>query len=186
MALLSQSSVTSSDQEEPGRPCRKLLEWTWYLAYTLSSDTRADDRIVMMDAAPFYATQDRLAFRGISDSLSLHRLEGSECCLIHSDNPLSASKGVFLNPNARVGYNASAYETVNPPAGVPWLSLFDIIWGSWENRARRWLSSTWLSQSRTARKIVSWQAQGEARTETGKDCLIDEMQVVSWNGWAHI
>jgi hypothetical protein len=73
--------------------------------------SRTDCSTVMMDAAPFYVTENRLAFRGIPDSLSLHRLEGSECCLIHKDNPVTPTKGVFLNPNVRVGYNATASST---------------------------------------------------------------------------
>jgi hypothetical protein len=140
----------------------------------------------MMDAAPFYADSNRLAFRGISDSLSLHHLEGSECCLIHVDNPLSATKGVYLNPSVRVGYNALAYEIVNPPPGVSWLGAFDIVSGSWENRIRRWFWGDWFTRSKVKRRIEKWRGEEEGKVERGSDCLIDETQVVSWNGWAHL
>jgi hypothetical protein len=148
--------------------------------------SRTDCSTVMMDAAPFYVTENRLAFRGIPDSLSLHRLEGSECCLIHKDNPVTPTKGVFLNPNVRVGYNATAYGLVNPANGAPWLSAFAIIRGSWENRLRRWLSTDMFAKNKVAKRIAAWQSEGPGRTEAGSSCLIDEMQVVSWNGWAHI
>jgi hypothetical protein len=67
---------------------------------------------VAFDASPFY-NPDPLRFRGIPDSLALHHLEGSECCLIHADNPQSASKGLWLNPNVRIGYDANAYSTIH-------------------------------------------------------------------------
>ena len=65
-----------------------------------------------MHAAPFMSNPS-LSFRGMPDSLALHHLEGSECCLIHVDNPLSAEYGVFVNPNVRVGYSGEAYEAVH-------------------------------------------------------------------------
>ncbi|RFU33789.1 hypothetical protein B7463_g2534, partial [Scytalidium lignicola] len=73
--------------------------------------------IVVFQAEPFYHNPP-LRFRGIPDSLATHHLEGSECCLIHADNDLSARKGVWLNPNVRVSYNAEADEVVNPNTGV--------------------------------------------------------------------
>nr|OQO32281.1 hypothetical protein B0A51_00340 [Rachicladosporium sp. CCFEE 5018] len=141
---------------------------------------------VLMDAAPFYTAVDRFAFRGISDDLSLHHVEGSECCLIHADNPLSQSRGVFLNPAVRVGYNASAYGIVNPPGSAPWLNVVDIVRGSWENRIRRWFWTDYFVRSKIAGRLQKWASDGRRRSEAGADCLIDETQVVSWNGWAHL
>ena len=66
--------------------------------------------MVAMDSKPFYESWRPLRFRGISDSLAELHLEGSECCLIHQDNPLTAKHGVWLNPNVRVGYNKEAYD----------------------------------------------------------------------------
>ena len=95
--------------------------------------------MLFMDAAPFYSeagtTSDLLPrpidntalglpFRGIPDSLASHHLEGSECCLIHTDhftlNP--NHKGVYINPSVRVGYSTEAYNLVHlnaPPSSGP-------------------------------------------------------------------
>ncbi|KAK2855668.1 hypothetical protein FQN49_004966, partial [Arthroderma sp. PD_2] len=53
---------------------------------------------VVMDSSPFYQDPP-LKFRGISDGIAKMHLEGSECCLVHADNPLSKQMGVWLNPN---------------------------------------------------------------------------------------
>ena len=66
--------------------------------------------IVVFQADPFYKSPP-LSFRGIPDSLAVHHLEGSECCLIHADNELSTVKGVWLNPNVR-------YRTTVKPTGL--------------------------------------------------------------------
>ena len=65
-----------------------------------------------MDASTFYAYD--LTFRGVPDSLVSQHVEGSECCLIHADNPLSRTKGVWVNPYVRVAYSGSTYESVHP------------------------------------------------------------------------
>ncbi|EGS21769.1 uncharacterized protein CTHT_0036360 [Thermochaetoides thermophila DSM 1495] len=75
---------------------------------------RASKSRMSMPTSAFTGIQG-LKFRGIDDSLAVYHLEGSECCLIHADNPASRTKGVFLNPAVRVGYNRKAYETVHPP-----------------------------------------------------------------------
>ncbi|OAQ97990.1 hypothetical protein LLEC1_03544 [Akanthomyces lecanii] len=80
--------------------------------------------IVVMPADPF-VSPTKLRFRGIPDSLALQHLEGSECCLIHADNPLSKTLG-------------------------------------------------------------AWQKEDSARHEPGVFCLINEMQVLAENGWAHV
>ncbi|TVY52059.1 hypothetical protein LSUE1_G009978, partial [Lachnellula suecica] len=75
--------------------------------------------LISMAAAPFY-TSPGLSFRAISDSLANEHLEGSECCLIHSDNDaLRSEKGVWMNPNVRVTYNATTYVKVNPQGPLP-------------------------------------------------------------------
>lgn len=40
--------------------------------------------------------------------MAAHHLEASECCLIHADNVLTKMKGVWINPNVRVGYDEDA------------------------------------------------------------------------------
>lgn len=143
---------------------------------------------VVMDAAPFYASANPLRFRGTPDSLSTFHLEGSECCLIHTDNPLSAEKGVWLNPNVRVGYNERAHNIVNPggKSAGSWIGSASVVHGSWENRILRWLTTTWFEDLTVRRRTGKWQAAGEQREETGAACLINEMQVLVANGWAHV
>ena len=136
----------------------------------------------MMDALPFY--NDNLAFRGIPDSLARQHVEGSECCLIHADNPLSHSKGVWVNPQVRVGYSGPAYDAVNPT--YPWLSNLDILRGSWQNRFSRWFTTTWLKNRIVSWRLSKWKNQDLAHNESGTFCLINEMQVLVYNGWAHL
>lgn len=156
--------------------------------------------MVAFDAAPFYANSSAdsppLAFRGIPDSLAESHLEGSECCLIHADNALSAEKGVWLNPAVRVGYNAPAYEAVNPGPGIPWPSASERVMGMWRNRwARAVRAPRRVSERLVVRsRIRAWEKEGkegegwreEDREEPGEWCLVNEMQVLAENGWAHV
>jgi hypothetical protein len=144
-----------------------------------------------MEASPFYSPVTQpLRFRGVSDSLAEHHLEGSECCLIHTDNPISASKGVWLNPSVRVGYSAQAYNAVNPGGqkANAWVGAASAVHGSWENRILRWLTTTWFEEATVRNRIRKWRksATHESREETGAACLINEMQVLVSNGWAHV
>jgi hypothetical protein len=149
---------------------------------------------VFMEAAPFYANFP-LRFRGIPDSLAKHHLEASECCLIHADNPLSLTQGVWLNPNVRVGYNGPAYEAVNPARGS-WLSSSEIFVGLWKARIWRWVTTTYFKDSVVDRRLRAWEKESNTRYwenkpnprhyEPGRHCLINEMQVLVANGWAHV
>lgn len=139
--------------------------------------------IVAFDAAPFY-DPDRLKFRGVPDSLALHHVEGSECCLIHVDNPLTQSHGVWLNPNVRVGYSSEAYAAVK--SASVWPSMSQSLMGIWSNRLWRWTTSTKIKTMRISSRLNSWFKGGADRSEPGKFCLINEMQVLIENGWAHV
>ncbi|KAE8143492.1 cryptococcal mannosyltransferase 1-domain-containing protein [Aspergillus pseudotamarii] len=139
--------------------------------------------VVAMDATPFYQNPP-LRFRGISDSLAKSHLEGSECCLIHADNPLSREKGVWLNPNVRVGYSSAAYLAVNPEK-CSWLSSFTIGNGLWKNRFMRWLTTPWFKENIVWTRLWKWEKQSQENRERGPFCLINEMQVLTENGWAH-
>lgn len=141
--------------------------------------------IVAFDAASFYDTSGPLAFRGIDDSLAVSHLEASECCLIHADNPISSTKGVWINPHVRVGYNGTAYHQVNPGNAGSWPSSFSIASGIWSNRVRRWLRFLAFQDHTVANRIASWKQQSPANQEPGPFCLIDEMQILLWNGWGH-
>ena len=138
--------------------------------------------IVVMDAAPFY--DNHLKFRGIPDSLGERHLEGSECCLIHADNALSQTKGVWLNPRVRVGYNGQAYNRVNPDP--PWLSTWTILKATWQNRLLRWLTTPWFKNQIVNRRLKKWRREDPAHEEAGTFCLINEMQVLVHNGWKHL
>lgn len=142
-----------------------------------------------MNAQPFLA-RNPLQFRGIPDGLAEMHVEGSECCLIHADNPLSTTEGVYVNPNVRVGYSVEAYEAVNPSS--MWPSLGQRFKGIWMAR----LATVPALLRRAAEELVinkslrQWQAQesagGRRDNETAVHCLINEMQVLTENGWKHL
>ena len=140
--------------------------------------------MVAFDAEPFNSV-DPLKFRGVRDSLATFHLEGSECCLVHYDNPFSSQKGVWLNPNVRVGYSSETYNNVHSPNGI-WPSLAQAYRGIWWNRLARWLATDRFKSRTVRNRVAEWQTSGEARFEDGVGCLINEMQVLVENGWAHV
>ncbi|PBP21609.1 polysaccharide export protein [Diplocarpon rosae] len=167
--------------------------------------------LISLDANPFYANPP-LKFRGIPDSLGDEHLEGSECCLIHADNAqLRREKGVWINPNVRVAYNASAYSKANGGAeiksdvadvnyGVPggdgsvWPGRREMITGIWMNRWARWFkrAQIWSEKRVVMSRVRGWIEKGERldppqqRAELGLECLINEMQVLFGSGWRHV
>jgi len=163
--------------------------------------------IVAMKATPFYSEfrGQALRFRGVSDSLALEHIEGSECCLIHYDNPISKDLGVWINPAVRVGYChpglhkakfaydwdlfkrvcSWAYEGVHPGPGQSWVSYWRIMRGLWENRARRVITVRWLRNWKVEHRVRAWLARDEDHVEVGRSCLVDEMQVIEPHGWLH-
>ena len=134
--------------------------------------------------ADVFTSDNALSFRGIDDSFSSSHLEGSECCLIHADNLASKELGVFLNPNVRVGYTKQAYQAVHPRGS--WLSYGDIWAGLWSNRYKRWFTTPWFKEMKVWRLKRKWESEKPGREEKGWFCLINEMQVLVWNGWAHV
>lgn len=141
--------------------------------------------IIAMDAAPFYTPLNPLRFRGLDDGLAKEHVEGSECCLIHADNPYSSAHGVFVNTAVRVAYNKEAYEAVNPTDG-PWMSSWDILKGMWKNRSLRLLELGGDRKEAAVRARVKHWEKINSRDEPGEFCAIDEMQVLRLNGWAHV
>ncbi len=137
-----------------------------------------------MDASPFHNRTSPLRFRGIPDSLAKYHLEASECCLIHTDNYLTASKGVWVNPNVRVAYNVDAYDAVHQQRS--WISTSEFLRGVWENRLRRWTTTTWLKRTVVNYRLRKWAKADKHHVERGTHCLTNEMQVLIWNGWAHV
>lgn len=152
--------------------------------------------MIVFDAAPFYSPSlggSSLQFRGVDDELAAHHVEGSECCLIHADNPESQEKGVFLNPNVRVSYNATVYPIVNPGIHeLQWPARSDMVKGMWRNRMSRWAGwvKLWSEGTVVRRRVGKWIKEGkkvgEAREERGLECLVNEMQVLYDNGWQHV
>ncbi|KAL2757123.1 glycosyltransferase family 69 protein [Sodiomyces alcalophilus JCM 7366] len=144
--------------------------------------------IVAMPAAPFIssAKHKRLQFRAIPDSLASLHLEASECCLIHVDNPLSRELGVYLNPRVRVTYDPNAYAAVNPAHGASWVSMWAIAKGLWWNRLLAWFTTDALQDLVVDRRMKSWQEQSDSHHEPGRICIINEGQVLVWNGWNHV
>lgn len=137
-----------------------------------------------MPAEPFLS-QPPLRFRGISDSLAASHLEASECCLIHIDNPLhTAQKRAYVNPQVLVGYSSDAYAAMHPQQLL--LSSWRIFTALWENRICRWTTSPWLKEWRVRRKVEEWRTLSELHQEAGDICLVNEMQVLAENGWAHV
>jgi hypothetical protein len=139
-----------------------------------------DDILAIFDAEPFQARSNPLRFRGIADSLAKYHVEGSECCLIHFDNPLTASKGVWVNPNVRVGYNLAAYEAMRK-----FPSKAEALLGWWKGFLATSLGLPW-QQGKILANVREWEREDQANREIGISCLIDEMQVLVDNGWAHV
>jgi len=156
--------------------------------------------MVAFDAAPFYE-ENPPRFRGVDDSLAMEHIEGSECCLIHSDNARArAEKGVWLNPNVRVAYASTngtvntTYVAVNPEveSGRAWPGRWEMVRGVWGNRQARWFGWVRLwSESGVVRKRVDnwiWREKEHGREvkEDGLECLVNEMQVMFKDGWQHV
>ncbi|KAE9369675.1 glycosyltransferase family 69 protein [Stipitochalara longipes BDJ] len=148
--------------------------------------------LVILDAAPFYANPP-LEFRGIDDKLAEKHVEGSECCLIHADIKRMARgedprkyKGVWINPNVRVGYNVDSFKGVNMAGG--WPTRYGKIDGVWANRwhwATGWYWR-WRERWIVEGAVRTWEREGKERKEEGAYCLEDSMQVLVENGWVHI
>lgn len=215
--------------------------WPWFRSSEARADVRAGrpvrvqscwNGMVVFDAEPFYdttagATTDTnahahpntgdthiptpLLFRGVEDSLAEFHLEGSECCLIHADNPQSrfadvpssysrhsssgvdadAGKniGVWLNPNVRVAYSLPVYKQIR---GAVFPGGFAAVHGAWANRWERARSHVQfaLEGQTVLNRLRRWRSEtpeGEPlRNEPGAVCLINEMQIMWQNGWKHL
>ncbi|KAB5536687.1 polysaccharide export protein [Coniochaeta sp. 2T2.1] len=173
--------------------------WPWFVSPTARQSARKGEPVrvescwngmVLFDSTPFYANPP-LLFRGIDDSLADLHLEGSECCLVHADNVLSRDpdKGVWLNPNVRVGYNVPVYKAVKGGKFPgPWATVL----GGWANRWLRFKGRIQhnLEQVTIRQRLSKWRSETPteelSRTEVGVACLINEMQIMWQNGWKHL
>lgn len=183
-------------RDNTGKKTRSLY-WPWFQSPEARASARRNhpievfscwNGVVVFDASPFYA-DPALQFRGIDDSLADFHLEGSECCLIHADNYLSKEKGVWLNPNVRVGYSVKTYKRINRDR---FPTPFWTVIGAWINRINSWTVRLQTSlEARVVRKrIEQWIKETPAgqypRYEPGEACLINEMQIMWSNGWKHL
>ncbi|KAI5300196.1 hypothetical protein KEM55_008890 [Ascosphaera atra] len=121
-----------------------------------------------------------LRFRAIPDSLAAYHVEGSECCLIHYDNPLTQSKGVWVNPAVRVGYEPIAYDSVRS-----YPSTSESLFGWVRSMLAAAMKLPWRNP-KINRRVAQWEAEKEGNYEPGVPCLTYEMQVLVYNGWAHV
>ena len=133
--------------------------------------------------ASSFVGPNALRFRAIPDSLAASHLEGSECCLIHADHALSATRGVFLNPLVRVGYNGSAYAAAQLPEAR--LSLLQTYVAMWQSRVLRWTTTAALRGRKVRGRVETW-GRGTGGEEAGGFCLVDEMHVLYDGGWKHV
>jgi hypothetical protein len=183
-------------RDDQGKKTLSLF-WPWFQSPKARESARQNEPIevfscwngvVVFDAEAFYK-DPRLSFRGIDDSLADFHLEGSECCLIHADNYLSKEKGVWLNPNVRVGYSVKAYKRIHQDR-LP--TPFWAIVGAWVNRISSWKvgMQTRLEARVVRKRLEQWIKETPAgqypRYEPGEACLINEMQIMWSNGWKHL
>jgi hypothetical protein len=195
---------TLSPQFPYFRPSESLKSM---LRGTASKVSSCWNGMLLMDAAPFYGprpdmlpapmddTELGLPFRGIPDSLASKHLEGSECCLIHTDlatvNPSHA--GVYINPSVRVGYTIEAYNATHfGPNQDTFLSGTQYVFAKWLHRLNRLRTPSMQKQLESVRnRVQKWLkdegtlAKRELELGKGEMCLIDEMHLLIWNGWRH-
>lgn len=136
-----------------------------------------------MPVDPFLS-QNPLRFRGIPDSLAAAHLEGSECCLIHADNPLSSTHGVFLNPLVQVGYNQKAYDAAR--AATASTSLLHVYTKIWTNRVYRWTTTPMFKEWVVSSRIAAWKKAHPTEDERAAFCIVNEMQILYEKGWRHV
>ena len=127
-----------------------------------------------MPAHPFVAkaSQHRLQFRSLPDHLvEFFQLDAHEGCLLHVDNPLTASLGVYVNPRVRVtrtrtGYRAAHRRGADEP---DWLSAWWIVRGTWAGRIRRLLHGA--PENVPEARVARWREGNPGAEEPGLYCL---------------
>lgn len=123
--------------------------------------------MVALNAAAFLPPHS-LRFRSIADDLAWYRVEGSERCIIHYDNPLTGTEGVWLNPRVRVAYDENGLKRLRDMPLSGWRRPKFILKGE-ENVAR-------LKKGKdreVARRVMEWEG-----TEIARDCLVGSVQVL--------
>jgi hypothetical protein len=140
--------------------------------------------MVAMPVQPF-VSDNPLRFRGVDDGLAMQHVEGSECCLVHADNPLSRSRGVWVNPRVKVGYSGEAYDKCHGDGSV--MSPFALWKAVWWHRVVRWFTSPVFKEMVIRRRVREWgRGRLEGEGEPGVFCLVNEMQIMIERGWKHV
>lgn len=161
--------------------------WPWFSSSVVSPPDAISvyscwDGLVALDAAPFY---EGLAFRAVDDRLADQHIEASERCLLHADNPLSASRGVFLN----TGVRTTRWGSIGQGHFPGWLSA---VMGTWVSRINRWSEEERVAQQQDVvlSGVRAWAAergeQGQDRKEAATACLAEGLRVVRPRGWQTI
>lgn len=66
------------------------------------------------------------------------------------------------------------------------MSAPSILVKLWTNRVVRWTTTPKHKERMMRKRIRQWQDGSRDRVEMGDFCLINEMQVIVDNGWAHV
>lgn len=154
--------------------------------------------LVAFDASPFQQKESPLRFRGIPDSLAQYHVEASECCVVHYDNPLSSTKGVYINPAVRVAYSAEAYQAIasfpsnskdgsidnGGAAEANWPTDYELQWGYWKSKWIWWWTRDWASTIKVWVRIKKWRKKYPGVEEPALSCASDLAMVLTGNGWA--
>ncbi|MCJ1466576.1 hypothetical protein MMC07_005196 [Pseudocyphellaria aurata] len=135
--------------------------------------------IVAFDAQPFQSIPNPLQFRSIPDSLAAYHVEASECCLIHYDNPASATAGVWINPMVRVGYSWPAYAAVT---AKEWPTASELRWGPWKSQWLWWIRDPFPSWKASWR-VWRWRRKYPEIRDPGFACVQDLAMVITPDGW---
>jgi hypothetical protein len=191
---------TSALRDDKGQPPVSSF-WPWFLSPTVLSAVKSGlpirvyscwNGLVAFQSAPFYADPP-LRFRSVSDDLAHRRVEASERCLIHADNPLSASQGVWLNSHVRVAPGKTPRTAHFADRAHRYPGFAGTLVGSWVNRVVRWrggVQAVFDAEALVRSRFQDWFAEthtvNSEESKVGLPCLIDDMQIVGLDGWTHI
>jgi hypothetical protein len=200
---------TEALRDDQGRPPPSSF-WPWFLSPAAVSAVRAGhptrvyscwNGIVAFQAAPFYADPP-LRFRAVPDDLAQRHVDASERCLVHADNPMSTSHGVWLNPRARVArgkyaravrYTSWSSDGAAAAVAGRYPGWAGALLGVWVHRFARWTGveqSIMSGEAVVRSRVRDWSVENPELeghdVNAGMPCLMDNMQVLRKEGWADI
>lgn len=157
------------------------MEWVIQFRSIFFSFQRELTNAVAFNAEPFQSNENPLRFRSIPDSLAEYHVEASECCLIHYDNPLSETIGVWINPAVRVGYSPAAHIAVS---SGEWPTKHELRWGNWKSKWTWWIRDPGPLLKVSLRRW-QWRRRYPDFKEPGLACVEDLAMVVTGDGWRY-